>query len=150
MPDLRQLFQDELLAHYRKPRRALPLARPAVAAERAHRTCGDRVRIELATDARGALDVAVMTRGCAVATAAGSLLAEWLSGRSPGDAAAGLALFRHAVSGPPDTERDRTLPHQARVLTALRPFPTRHGCALLPIDAATDALGQLLAQQATT
>ena len=140
MTDLRQLFQDELLEHYRHPRHTGPLPSPAVVVERAHRTCGDRVRVELDLDPRRRLALALRTTGCAVATAAGSLLACWIQGRELSTARRGLSRFARAVESGRLASDD---PNEARVLAAIHPFATRRGCALLPVEAVEEALRRL-------
>lgn len=143
MTDLRRLFQDVLLDHYRHPRCATALANPVVTVERARRTCGDRVRVELALGGPSGLQLAILTRGCAIATAAGSLLAEWAGGLAPEAVLRGLDTYRAAIESgrvPPGA------PPAARALCVLHEFPVRRGCALLPVDALADALSELLRQ----
>jgi len=140
MTDPRHLFQDVLLDHYRHPRHTAPLSRPLVVVEQAHRACGDRVRVELSLDEAARVVPAILTRGCAVSTAAGSLLAEWVAGRDAGQALEGLNMFRDALE---HGRLPRQAPPPALAFRSIHAFPVRRGCALLPLEALARALARV-------
>ncbi len=104
------LYRELILEHWRNPRHAVPLERPTHVATVINEACGDSARVELQISPRPSLkkrgnsslykrevgrdlvgeevlaDVSIQVSGCALATAAGSVLAERIVGQSVEDA----------------------------------------------------------------
>lgn len=128
-----ELYREVILDHHRRPRGREPLAGPVNArAEGKNPSCGDELELELAC-ADGAISGAhVDCRGCAIATASGSILAELVPGRTPEQARALAEAFREAMHSPDGVLPDSLDPGDLEVLTGVRKFPARVKCALLP------------------
>ena len=75
------LYRELILDHWRNPRHAAPLTKPTVIGEIANESCGDSARVELLFDDDVIRDVSIQISGCALATAAGSILAERITGQ---------------------------------------------------------------------
>ena len=72
MSELRDLYQQVILDHHRKPRNFRKLPRPTGAAEGYNPLCGDRVSVEVETDGGVIRDLAFQGSGCAISRASAS------------------------------------------------------------------------------
>src|SRR5438552_17771219 len=97
--DLRELYQDIILDHGRHPRNFHALEHPTHLARGHNPLCGDRVTIYLAVDGDRISDVSFEGRGCAISTAAASLMTEVLKGKTVAEARALFAQFHARVTG---------------------------------------------------
>jgi nitrogen fixation protein NifU and related proteins len=148
MMDLRELYQDIILDHGRHPRNFRVMERPTHFAQGHNPLCGDRVTVYLTLDGDRITDVSFQGRGCAISTAAASLMTEVLKGKTIADARALFAQFHARVTGgdsaeelsePLAEEMDRLEP-----LTGVKAFPARVKCATLSwhaFDAALEGSG---------
>jgi nitrogen fixation NifU-like protein len=146
--DLRELYQDIILDHGRHPRNFHALEQPTHLARGHNPLCGDRVTVYLAIDGDRIADVSFEGRGCAISTAAASLMTEVLKGKSIEDAQKLFAQFHARVTGgdagplpePLEEDSDRLEP-----LTGVKAYPARVKCATLPWHAFEAALKSGLA-----
>jgi nitrogen fixation NifU-like protein len=76
------LYSDLLLDHFRHPRNYGSLVAPDVSNEKFNPLCGDRIRIELKLDRATIAEARFKGDGCAISTAAASLLTELITGAS--------------------------------------------------------------------
>src|SRR5947208_459343 len=135
MMDLRELYQDIILDHGRHPRNLRALEHPTHLARGHNPLCGDRVTVYLAIEGERIADVSFEGRGCAISTAAASLMTEVLKGKTLDEARQLFAQFHASVTGgtpdepPPELEEevDRLEP-----LTGVKAYPVRVKCATLP------------------
>lgn len=129
MSDLRQLYQDVILDHYRKPRNFGVLGAPRREADGHNPLCGDRVRVFLRVDGDRVEDVAFEGAGCAISTASASLMTEAVKGRSLAEVSELFQNFRDMVTGKQDVGA-----HDLGKLDAfagVRDLPVRVKCATL-------------------
>jgi nitrogen fixation NifU-like protein len=99
-------------------------------AEGKNPSCGDEVALTLRLDGERIVEVGVTSRGCAISTASGSMLAELLRGRTRAEARQVAAVFKAALHGdsvPADVELG-----DLEALLGVQRFPVRVPCALLP------------------
>lgn len=148
MMDLRELYQDIILDHGRHPRNFRKIEKPTHSAQGHNPLCGDRVTVYLTLDGDRIADVSFEGRGCAISTAAASLMTEVLKGKAIADARALFAQFHARVTGgkpgaelsePLAEEMDRLEP-----LTGVKAFPARVKCATLSwhaLEAALNGVG---------
>lgn len=143
MMDLRELYQDIILDHGRHPRNFRAIAEPTHTARGHNPLCGDRVTVYLSLDGERIADVSFEGRGCAISTAAASLMTEVLKGRTVAEAE---ALFRHfhaRVTGGAETELPEALAEdmeRLEPLTGVKAYPARVKCATLSWHALETAL----------
>ena len=140
-PDLRDLYQDVIFDHYRRPRHFGHLPHPNRSAAGHNPLCGDRLELELQVDDGGCIaDVAFTGEGCAISTASASLLTEAVKGKHVGEA---LALFAQVHGA---LVEDRAVPADAlgklQVLEGVKQFPARVKCAMLAWHTLRNALAQ--------
>lgn len=127
-------YPDELVAEARAPRGEGALASPRRTARAANPVCGDEIELDLDDDGERLTAVAHRSRGCAFTRASASLLARTVPGLALGEARAlGESLHR-------DLAGSASLPPQLAALAAVRMYPARVRCALLPWDALRSAL----------
>lgn len=154
MMDLRELYQDIILDHGRHPRNFRALEHPTHLARGHNPLCGDRVTVYLALDGDRISDVSFDGRGCAISTAAASLMTEVLKGKTVAEARALFARFHAEVTGAAPVEVPESLAEDAErlePLTGVKAYPVRVKCATLPWHAFEAALkGGLAAETVKT
>lgn len=139
--DLRDLYQEVIFDHYRRPRHFGHLPHPDRVAQGHNPLCGDRVQIELAVDNSGVIhDIAFSGEGCAISTASASMLTETVKGKRIDEALALFAQMHGALIGGEPLD-----PNDVGKLAALegvKQFPARIKCALLAWHTLRNALTQ--------
>ncbi len=139
MNDLRDLYQEVILDHNRRPRNFGPLPAANRRAEGNNPLCGDRVTVHLEVADGRIRDVAFEGAGCAISTASASLMTETLKGRTLEEARALFHGFHELVTRGTVPEADGGLDRLA-VFSGVREFPMRVKCATLAWHAAMAAL----------
>lgn len=129
--DLRDLYQEVILDHGRKPRNFRRLDDAHLSARGDNPMCGDRMELFLKTAPDGTIsEAAFQGRGCAISMASASLMTETVRGKSPEEARTMGERFRTlAMTGRcPDCgeEMERLAP-----LSGVHEFPSRVKCATL-------------------
>lgn len=139
MNDLRDLYQEVILDHNRRPRNFGELAGANRRAEGHNPLCGDRVTVFLEVDGDRIRDISFQGSGCAISTASASLMTEALKGRSVPEARELFQGFHELVTeGTPETAAE-TLGKLA-AFTGVREYPMRVKCATLAWHALQAAL----------
>ncbi len=137
--DLRDLYQEVILDHGRKPRHGRRLAAFDASAKGDNPMCGDRVEVFVKLDAAGRIaQTGFEARGCAISVASADLMADAVNGLTAPE----VGTLRERF-----IEMARTgEAHEDDALAALRPlagvheFPSRVKCATLPWHALRAAL----------
>jgi len=130
MSDLRDLYQEVIIDHSRRPRNFGPLAQHNHHAEGFNPLCGDRLTLYLKV-ADGIIEAASFEgSGCAISTASASLMTEALAGKSVAQAEALFAAFHAQVTGEAATP-DAVPLGKLEVLAGVQEFPARIKCATL-------------------
>jgi len=132
MSELRDLYQEVILDHHRKPRNFRKLASPTQAAEGYNPLCGDRVTVEVALDGDVIRDIGFQGSGCAISRASASLMTDDLKGKDVAEAEAIFARFRAMVMDGAGREEAPAELGKLGVLAGVREFPSRIKCATLP------------------
>ena len=143
MTDLRELYQDIILDHGRHPRNFRKIEHPTHFAHGYNPLCGDRVTVYLSLEGERITDVAFQGRGCAISTAAASLMTEVLKGKTIDEARALFALFHTRVTGGEPAKLPEPLAEEAdrlEPLTGVKAYPARVKCATLSWHALEAAL----------
>jgi nitrogen fixation NifU-like protein len=143
MMDLRELYQDIILDHGRHPRNFRAIPEPTHTARGHNPLCGDRVKIYLSLDGERIADVSFEGRGCAISTAAASLMTEVLKGKTVAEAEALFKHFHARVTGGEEPELPEALAEdmeRLEPLTGVRAYPARVKCATLSWHALETAL----------
>ncbi|SOE63642.1 Fe-S cluster assembly protein SufU [Burkholderia sp. D7] len=146
MSDLRDLYQEMIFDHYRRPRNRRALADANHRAEGNNPLCGDRLTLYLRIEDGVVKDASFEGEGCAIATASASLMTEILKGKTEEQIETLFSRFRDMVTGPSSDPGD-TAPELGKltVFAGVREFPMRVKCATLPwhtLHAALQDAGQ--------
>jgi nitrogen fixation protein NifU and related proteins len=131
MPDLRDLYQEVILDHSKRPRNFRKPDGANRHAEGYNPLCGDKVTIYLTIRDGRVLDIAFQGSGCAISTASASMMTERLQGRTVEEAEALFSRFHELLTAP---EAPATPPPELGKLAAfagVREFPMRVKCATL-------------------
>jgi nitrogen fixation NifU-like protein len=126
--DLRDLYQEVIVDHSRRPRNFGPLPDASHQAEGFNPLCGDRLTLRLKVVDGVIEDARFEGAGCAISTASASLMTEVLKGRSESEAAALFADFHTLLTGEPKASAALG---KLEVLAGVREFPSRIKCATL-------------------
>jgi nitrogen fixation NifU-like protein len=147
--DLRELYQEVILDHGKRPRNFRHPADANREARGDNPLCGDRVTIYLKLSDRGVIeDVAFEGRGCAISTASASLMSELLRGKTEAEAGALFGAFHRMCTQDDAPQIDASLQDEfdrLQVLSGVRHYPMRVKCATLAwhtMKAALEGTGQ--------
>ncbi len=131
MSDLRDLYQEVVVDHGRRPRNFRALSQFSHEAEGFNPLCGDRLHLYLQVENERILEAAFTGSGCAISTASASLMTERLKGRTVQEAGAVFQAF-HAMLTRQDALPDLDRLDKLAVLSGVHEYPTRVKCATLP------------------
>ena len=132
MSELRELYQQVILDHHRKPRNFRKLPRTTGTAEGFNPLCGDRVSVEVETGDGVIGDIAFQGSGCAISRASASMMTAALKGQTMATAEETFDRFhRMLTESQPSRELTDALGKLA-VFAGVREFPSRIKCATLP------------------
>lgn len=138
MNDLRDLYQEVILDHNRRPRNFGPLPTANRRAEGHNPLCGDRVTVYLDLVDGHLRDVAFQGSGCAISTASASLMTEALKGLTLEEARVLFKGFHDLVTL--GAAEDSPELGKLAVFTGVREYPMRVKCATLAWHALMAAL----------
>ncbi|HMJ11261.1 MAG TPA: SUF system NifU family Fe-S cluster assembly protein [Polyangiaceae bacterium] len=128
MSDLRELYQEMILDHGRRPRN-YRFPDPANREADGHNPlCGDRLTIKLLFDDGIVKDVGFQGAGCAISTAAASTMTEVVMGKSAEEVEAVFQNYHALVTG---TGGDADTLGKLAVFAGVAEFPMRVKCATL-------------------
>jgi nitrogen fixation NifU-like protein len=137
--ELRELYQDVIIEHSKRPRNFHSMAAAARTAEGYNPLCGDTVTIYLALEGDVVTDVSFQGHGCAISTASASVMTEILKGKTRAQAEAIFHTFHDLVTGKSSNADPERLGKLA-VFAGVNEFPTRVKCATLCWHTARAAL----------
>jgi nitrogen fixation NifU-like protein len=127
--DLRDLYQEVIIDHSKRPRNFRVLDGGARQAEGFNPLCGDQVTVYVDLQGDKVRDVAFQGHGCAISTASASVMTETLKGKSVSEAESLFHTFHDLVTG--KSQRDAAELGKLAVFTGVSEFPTRVKCAIL-------------------
>lgn len=134
MNELGELYQELILDHNRSPRNLRRIEEPTAKAVGYNPLCGDRVTVYLEIADGVVRDVAFEGSGCAISTAAASLMTQAVKSRPVEEAHALFDRFRDLVTSDPGEVDEATASAGLGKLAAfagVRRFPARVKCATL-------------------
>jgi nitrogen fixation protein NifU and related proteins len=126
MSDLRDLYQQVILDHNRRPRNFRRLANANRTAEGFNPLCGDRIALELSVEDGVVRDAAFQGAGCAISKAAASMMTTSVIGKPEAEVSALFQRVHAMLTGAGDAEVGKLA-----VFAGVREFPSRIKCATL-------------------
>jgi len=145
MSDLKELYQEVIIDHSRKPRNFKTLGAGSRSAEGFNPLCGDKVTIYIDVVEGQIVDLSFQGSGCAISTASASLMTDALKGKSIEHAHVIFDQFHQLVTGAQsetshEASRDKIL-GKLTALGGVSEFPMRVKCATLAWHTLRNALG---------
>ncbi len=128
MSDLRELYQETILGHSKKPRNFRKLEDATRSLEGYNPLCGDRITVYVKLADGRVQDIAFQGSGCAISTASASMMTESLKGKTLDEAEALFRGFHDLLTGKPG---DEARLGKLAVFAGVREFPVRVKCATL-------------------
>jgi nitrogen fixation protein NifU and related proteins len=131
--DLRELYQEVILDHSKKPRNFRVIEGAAHQANGHNPLCGDRATVYVDVDGDVLRDVSFKGAGCSISTASASMMTEAVKGKTRDEADALFERFHALVTSAPDTAGGAA-PELGKlaVFSGVCEFPVRVKCASLP------------------
>jgi nitrogen fixation NifU-like protein len=141
MSDLRDLYQEVILDHNKRPRNKGKMEEPTAQAAGTNPLCGDKVTVFLKVEDGVIQDVRFDGVGCAISTASASLMTDAVKGMKVDDAEKLFTEFRTAMTEEPEIMESIAEDHPELIaLGGVWEFPVRIKCATLAWHAMHAAL----------
>ena len=143
--DSKQLYQEVILDHNKRPRNYGTLERATHRSEGLNPLCGDHIRVAVELDGQHIQNVAFEGESCAICKASASMMTAAVKGRSVADAEGLVESFRALATGHANLEQTRSL-GRLTVFAGVKDLPARVKCAVLPwhtLHAAFNAQGSV-------
>lgn len=140
MSELRELYQEIILDHNKRPRN---FGRPACPTHEAHGDnplCGDKVTVYLTVEDGLVKEAAFEGRGCAISTASASLMTEMVKGKPVAEVQVLFRRFHEMMTGSAPGAAEIEELDKLQVLSGVREYPMRVKCATLSWHTLTAAL----------
>src|SRR5918912_2727467 len=101
MADLRELYQELIIDHSKRPRNFRVLEGTNHKAEGYNPLCGDMVTVYLELDGDRVKNIGFQGKGCAISTASASVMTESVKGKTLAEAEALFGICHDLVTGKP-------------------------------------------------
>ncbi len=131
MSDLRELYQELIIDHSKRPRNFRVLEGADRKAEGFNPLCGDKVTVYLELDNGRINNIGFQGKGCAISTASASVMTETLKGKTLAEAEALFGIFHDLVMGKPPAGGKAPELGKLAVFSGVSEFPVRVKCATL-------------------
>jgi nitrogen fixation NifU-like protein len=138
--ELRDLYQEVILDHNKRPRNFRVMDNADHRADGHNPLCGDRVTVFVRLAGDRIEDVSFQGSGCAISKASASLMTDSVKGQSLGDVDTLFQGFQSMVTSEPNTEIETDSLGKLAVFAGVREFPSRVKCASLAWHALRAAL----------
>lgn len=146
MNELRELYQEVIFDHYRRPHNYGSLQSVNRTAEGYNPLCGDKVKLYLQVEKGIIKDAGFEGVGCAISTASASLMTESLKGKRETEALHLMQEFQRMVTGKAHGSGLGKL----EALAGVSEFPQRVKCATLAWHTLQAALENRHGQETVT
>lgn len=128
MSDLRELYQQVIMDHNKRPRNFREIEHANHLAHGNNPLCGDKLVVYVRLEGDIIEDVSFKGSGCAISVASASLMTEALKGKNIEQAQAIYEQVHKSMIG---EKTDRSLLGKLEVLSGVKDFPARVKCATL-------------------
>ena len=131
MSDLRELYQELIIDHSKRPRNFKVLETADRKLEGYNPLCGDKVTVFLELEHNRVKNVSFQGSGCAISTASASVMTETIKGKTLAEAEALFEVFHDLVTGKPPAAGNIPELGKLAVFSGVSEFPARVKCASL-------------------
>jgi len=145
MSDLRDLYQELIIDHSKKPRNFRVIDDPDRFADGFNPLCGDKLRLYLKIKDGKIEDAAFKGAGCAISTASASIMTSMLKGQTIEQAENLFQTFHTLITRPEGLEDPANAGvglGKMAVFAGVNEFPARVKCATLAWHTLKNALDQ--------
>jgi nitrogen fixation NifU-like protein len=132
MSDLRELYQEVILDHNRRPRNFQKLEGANRTAEGYNPLCGDQITVYLRLEDGVVRGVSFQGSGCAISKASASMMTAALKGKTAAEAATLFKAFHAMVTADLGATFDPLELGKLAAFAGVHAFPIRVKCATLP------------------
>lgn len=129
--ELRDLYQDVIIDHGKRPRNFRQLEDATHTAEGFNPLCGDQLRIYIKLAGGVIEDIAFQGGGCAISQASASLMTLAVKGKTPEEALALFVRVHTLLTEGPSAQVTPAEVGKLAVLSGVWAFPVRVKCATL-------------------
>lgn len=132
MSELRELYQEVILDHSKRPRNRRAMANASHHAVGHNPLCGDRATVFLHVEGDVVTDVSFEGSGCSISTASASMMTDAVRGRTVAEAKALFERFHELVTADPGRAA-QVAPELGKLAAfqGVHEFPMRVKCASL-------------------
>lgn len=132
MNELRELYQEVILDHSKRPRHRRGMPEASHSAQGHNPLCGDRATVYLRVEGERVMDVSFEGAGCSISTASASMMSDALRGKTVAEALRLFDLFHQLVTADPSRSAE-VAPELGKlaVFAGVHEFPLRVKCASL-------------------
>ena len=132
MSDPRELYQQVIIEHNKKPRNFGDLEPCTHQAHGLNPLCGDDIVLKLVVKDGVVEDIRFQGHGCAISKASSSLMTVGVKGKSIREAEVLVEQFREMIRGRLDPARDANVLGRLSLFQGVKDLPSRVKCAVLP------------------
>ena len=134
MSELRELYQEVVLDHAKRPRNFGSIAAASHRAVGHNPLCGDKLTVTLTVADHKVVDARFEGVGCAISMASASLMTEAIRGKTEADVRAMFKQFHAGLTATDEVGAVGALAEldKLAVFGGVREFPVRVKCATLP------------------
>lgn len=140
MNELRDLYQEILLDHSKRPRNFGSLDRADHHAVGHNPLCGDKVVVYLRMENDTIADIRFQGQGCAISQASASMMTETVKGKTRAEVEALFERFHELLTGPEPAAAPEL--GKLAIFAGVRKYPVRVKCATLAWHTLRAALQQ--------
>jgi nitrogen fixation NifU-like protein len=145
--DLRELYQETILDHSKKPRNFRDMPEATGRAQGFNPLCGDKATVFVRLEDGIVKDVSFKGAGCSISTASASIMTESLKGKTREEVERLFERFHTLITSDPSRAGENAAPDLGKLaaFSGVCEFPVRVKCASLPwhtLKAALQGEGQ--------
>jgi nitrogen fixation protein NifU and related proteins len=131
--ELRELYQEVILDHSKRPRNFRALPEATGKAEGFNPLCGDRATVYVRLENDRVADLSFEGAGCSISTASASMMTESVRGKTRQEAEALFERFHRLITSDPAAAASNADPGLGKlaVFSGVCEFPVRVKCASL-------------------
>jgi len=131
MSEVKELYQELIVEHSKKPRNFGKLAGANHTATGYNPLCGDKVTVHLTLEGDRVKDIRWEGSGCAISTASASLMTERSKDKPRAETDALFEIFHKLVTGGSLSAEEAGQLGKLAVFSGVKEFPVRVKCATL-------------------
>jgi nitrogen fixation NifU-like protein len=132
MSDPRELYQQVIIEHNKKPRNYGDLETCTHHAHGLNPLCGDDIVLKVVVVDGIVQDIRFQGQGCAISKASSSLMTVNVKGKPLAEAERMVEQFREMIRGTLDTAVDPNILGKLSLFQSVKNLPSRVKCAVLP------------------